>query len=124
MSTYALSHLSDQALLRDLAALVVQDRTTTAALLAHLAEVDGRRLYAPAGYPSMFAYCVGELRLSEDTACKRIRAARTARQFPAIFTALAEGRLNLSAVLMLTPPLHPETAASLLAAAANKDKAD
>ncbi|HYM80678.1 MAG TPA: hypothetical protein VEY91_04600 [Candidatus Limnocylindria bacterium] len=45
MFAYTLSHLSDQTLLRDLAALVARDRATTAALLAHIAEVDVRRLY-------------------------------------------------------------------------------
>src|SRR6059036_331434 len=98
MSTYSLSHLSDHTLLQDLAALVAQDRATTAALLAHLAEVDARKLYLPAAYPSMFAYCVHELRLSEDAAYKRIQAARAARRFPAIFELLANGRLHLSAV--------------------------
>ena len=48
---YSLSHLSDQALLRDLAALVTRDRATTADLLAHLAEVDARKLYLPAAHP-------------------------------------------------------------------------
>ena len=95
MCTYSLSHLSDRALLRDLAALVAHDRATTAALLAHIAEVDSRQLYLPAAYPSMYAYCVHELRLSEEAAFKRIHAARTARRFPAIFGALAEGRLHL-----------------------------
>ena len=46
--SYSLSHLSDRALLRDLAALVAQDRATPAALLAPIAEVDARRLYLPA----------------------------------------------------------------------------
>src|SRR6266571_4247556 len=72
MCTYSLSHLSDSVLLRDLAALVAHDRATTARLLAHIAEVDERRLYLPAAHPSMFAYCVHELRLSEDAAYKRI----------------------------------------------------
>ncbi len=124
MSTYALSHLSDPALVRALHSLVAQDRSTTASLLAHLAEVDERRLYAPAGYPSMFAYCVGELRLAEDAAYKRIRAARTARRFPAIFPALAEGRLHLGAVVMLTPYLTTENSAELLAMAAGKCKSE
>ena len=87
MSSYSLSHLSDSVLLRDLAVLIAQDRATTAALLAHLAEVDARKLYLPAAHPSMFSYCIHELRLSEDAAYKRIQAARMARQFPAIFTA-------------------------------------
>jgi len=45
MKSYCLSHLSDYVLLRDLASLAARDRTTTAALLAHIAEVDVRRLY-------------------------------------------------------------------------------
>jgi hypothetical protein len=101
VSTYSLSHLSDHTLLRNLATLIARDRTTTAELLAHLAEVDERKLYLPAAYPSMYAYCVGELRLSEDAAFKRIQAARVARQFPAIFAAVADGRLHRTGVLQL-----------------------
>jgi len=74
VSSYSLIHLSDSTLLHDLAALVGRDHNTTAALLAHIAEVDARKLYRPAAYPSMYAYCVGELHMSEDTAYKRIRA--------------------------------------------------
>src|SRR6266478_3174996 len=99
MSRFSLSHLSDPILLRSLAALVAQDRSITAALLAHIAEVDARRLYLPAAYPSMYTYCVGELHLSEDAAFKRIRVARMARKFPATFEAIADGRLHLGAVL-------------------------
>ena len=72
----------------------------------------------------MFEYCVRELHMSEDAAYKRIRAARTARQFPAIFGALAEGRLHLSAVVLLAPHLTPETAGELLAAAEHQTKAE
>src|SRR3990172_6905569 len=108
MREYTLAHLRDEVLLLNLAALVVQDRVTTARLLAYIAEVDARRLYAPAGYASMHAYCVEELRLSEDAASKRIQAARAARQFPALFTALAEGRLHLTAVCLLAPHLTEE----------------
>ena len=124
MSTYSLSHLSDHVLLRDLTALVARDRTITAALLAHIAEVDARRLYLPAGYASMYLYCVHELRLSEDSVCKRIRAARTAREFPALFTALADGRLNLTGVVLLAPHLTPANAGELLGGAAGKSKSE
>lgn len=115
MRAYSLTHLTDAALLRDLANLVARDRATTAALLAHIAEVDARRLYLPAGHESMHAYCVDALRLSEDAAYKRIQAARAARQFPALFTALAEGRLNLTAVCLLAPHLSAESAEELVA---------
>src|SRR6478672_3695178 len=78
---HSLAHLTDAALLRQLTSLVHQDRASTATLLAHLAEVDLRRLYLPAGYPSMHVFCVERLRFSDDAAYRRIRAARAARQF-------------------------------------------
>src|SRR5207249_8055047 len=114
----------DAVLLRGLKDLVARDRHITAALLAHIAEVDARRLFAPAGHPSMFVYCLKELHLSEEAAFKRIHAARTARRFPAIFAALADGRLHLSAVVMLAPHLSPENADELLAAATHRTKAE
>ena len=124
MSTYQLSHLSDGTLLSGLKTLVARERETTAELLAHVAEVDQRKLYLPAAYPSMFAYCVGELRLSEDAAAKRIQAARAARRFPAIFDAVASGRLHLTGVGLLAPHLTEHTAEELLGAAAHRAKAE
>ena len=103
MKSYALSHLSDQILLRDLAMLAVRDRTHTAELIAHLGEVEGRRLYLPAAHPSMFSYCVSVLHLSEQATYKRIRVARMARKFPAIYCALTEGRVHLSGLVLLKP---------------------
>ena len=124
MRDYTLAHVSDAALLLDLAALVARDRVTTATLLAHIAEVDVRRLYVPAGYPSMHAYCVEELRLSEDAAYKRIQAARAARQYPALFAALAEGRLHLAAVCLLAPHLTAENVGELIEAATHRRKSE
>jgi 5-methylcytosine-specific restriction endonuclease McrA len=124
MQSYILVHLSDAALLRDLAALVGHDRLTTATLLAHIAEVDARRLYVPAGYSSMHAYCVDELRLSEDAASKRIQAARAARRLPVLFTAIAEGRLHLSGICLLAPHLTSENAAELIEAATHRRRSE
>src|SRR5204863_6579006 len=126
MQRYSLSHLSDQALGRDLATLVAQERAATADVVAHIAEFDARKLYLPAAYSSMFAYCVGELHLSDDAALKRIRAARAARNFPVIFAAVADGRLHLSAVVLLAPCLpclNDESANELIAAAVHKSRA-
>src|SRR2546428_13001648 len=124
MQCYSLSHLSDEALRRGLSGAVAQERGATAELLAHIAEFDARKLYRPAAYPSMFAYCVGELHLSEDAAAKRIQAARTARRFPTIFDALADGRLHLRAVVLLARHLTEATADELLAAATHRSKAE
>src|SRR5216117_2617001 len=124
MERYARSHLANQTLLDSLATHLAQNRGSTADLLADLAEIDERRLYRPAGYESMYEYCVGALHLGEQGAYKHIRAARAARRFPAIFAAVADGRLSLTAVVLLTPYLIEATADELLAAAVHKTKAE
>jgi hypothetical protein len=124
MRTYSLSHLSDGALARELRPLVGQDCATTAALLAYLAEVDARQLYRAAACPSMDVYCVQKLHFSEDEAAEILQAARCARRFPALFAAVAEGRLHLSGVGLLAPHLLPDNAGELLAAATHKTSAE
>jgi 5-methylcytosine-specific restriction endonuclease McrA len=117
MRVPALAHVSDQALLQALGVLVARDRSTTAELLEHLGEVNDRRLYASAGYPSMFDYCVEELRFSESVAYNRIYVARAARRFPRILEAVAAGRLHLTAVRLIVPYLTEENVEELLTAA-------
>ncbi len=123
MKSYSRSQLTNDGLLSTFASRLSLDRNTTADLLADLGEVDARKLYAPAGHPSMFMFCVHEHHMSEDMAYKRIQAARAARRFPALFPALAEGRLHLTAVVLLAPYLSPDTADELIAAAAHRTKA-
>jgi 5-methylcytosine-specific restriction endonuclease McrA len=119
----SVSHVSDSTLKQELSNLAATDRGTTVRLLVHIAEFDVRKLYLADGYASMYAYSVGELRMSEDIACKRIRAARAARRFPFILQGLADGRLRLSGVVMLAPHLIEATAEELLAAAVDRTNA-
>src|SRR5262249_27699422 len=118
--THSLSHLSDQQLVGALSELLKQERISTAGVLAHLAEIDARKLYLPAAYPSMYAYCVEELHFSEDAACMRIAVARASRQFPDLLDAIAEGRLHLRGAARLAAHLVPENAQSLIAASTGK----
>jgi hypothetical protein len=113
--TYSREQVSDSALLRNAAEHHKRERTALAEFLADIAEIDSRRLYVPAGYPSMFAFCMGEYGLSEDAAYKRIQAARKAREIPSIFQAVADGRLNLSGLSRLVPYLSFGKSDELLA---------
>ena len=124
MRAFTFDHVSDETLLADLAALVETDRRTTAALLAHLGEVDERKLYLPAACSSMHTYCVRVLNLAEEVAFKRIRAARIARRFPVIFDAITDGRLHVSGVVLLAPHLTEENVDEVLAAASHRTKTE
>jgi 5-methylcytosine-specific restriction endonuclease McrA len=123
MNPYDLSHVPDEPLLRNLDAITASvDRQPAAVLLAHIGEVEARHLHLPAGYDSMFAYCVGKLRMSEDIAYKRIWVARKARRFPAIFLAIADGRVHLSGMYMLIRHFSARNVEGLIAAATHKRK--
>ena len=95
-----LKELSSELLLAQLMDLVHRGRKLEVDLIAHLAEVDERRLYLREGCSSMFAYCVEVLRFAEAVAYKRIAALRAARRYPELLTALRKGDLHLTAVCL------------------------
>ena len=53
----SVSQLSNQELLARVKSLAEGERQATAALIAHLAELDERRLYLAEGCSSLFTYC-------------------------------------------------------------------
>src|SRR5436190_8340226 len=117
---YQLKNVRDEALLRRLAELNALGNRTTAETLAHIAEVDDRHLYLRMGYGSMAAYCVGELHMSEASARRRVHAAHTARAFPALFHAIADGRIHLTAITMLCARFTTANVDELIAEATHK----
>src|SRR5262245_10927068 len=124
VSRYARAHVSNETLHQCAITHAGSERGATAELLADLAEIDVRKFYVAKAYPSLFAYCVAELKLSEDAAYNRIKVARTGRRFPVVFEAIASGRLSLTAVILLGPHLTETTAPVLLSAAMDKSKLD
>ena len=116
----ALQGLSHDQLLIQLRDLIQRDHSLEAELIAHLAEVDARRLYLEQACPSMFHYCVHVLHFAEGVAYKRITVARAAREFPKLLVALEHGDLHLTAASLLAPHLTRECAAEWLAAAYHK----
>jgi hypothetical protein len=124
MKTKIPSHLSDPELVSEVKRFARDEREATGQLVAHLAELDARRLYLGAGFSSLFTYCCEVLRLSEHEAYNRIEAARAARRFPLILDLLGEGRLNLTTVRLLAPHLSKDNHGELLAAASGRSKRD
>jgi hypothetical protein len=114
--------MTDAALAAEVKRLAGCERRVTVRLIAHLAEFDARRLYLPAGFPSLFKYCREVLRLSEHEAFHRILAARTARRFPRVMELLDSGALNLTTVRLLAPDLTAENRDELLALASGKGR--
>ena len=106
----ALVSLADDELLERLSTLVDRHRRCEAELVAHIAEVDKRKLYLGKACSSMFSYSTEVLHLSEHEAYLRIACARASRRFPVLLDMLADGRLHLSAIAKLAPHLSEDTA--------------
>jgi hypothetical protein len=118
----SLRRLSDAELVARLKDLAARERGVTAALVAHLAELETRSLHLQAGYGSLFVYCRDALQLSEHDSYNRIEVARAARRYPVILERLASGDLNLTTIRLLAPHLTPENHLRVLNEARGKKK--
>ncbi|MGE0173471.1 MAG: hypothetical protein AB7T49_11810 [Oligoflexales bacterium] len=116
----SLSHLSDAAITNNLKKIAVHERTTLIQFLDYLAEVEGRRLYAPEGFSSLFAFCLSVLKLSEAETCARIRACRLMRQYSVLRQFIAAGKITLGAVRLIAPVVTSDNFAQIFARVANK----
>jgi len=124
MHRFSLQHLSDSAVREGMKSCRARERSATAALVAHIAEAEARRLYLEDACDSMATYCTRELGFTDDEAYKRIHAGRAATRFPGIFGMLEDGRLHLTGVNLLAPKLTEANADELLAAACGKTKVE
>jgi len=120
MHRFSLRHLSDSAVREGMKSCRARERSATAALVAHIAEAETRRLHLEDACDSMVTYCTRELGFTDDEAYKRIHAGRAATRFPGIFAMLEDGRLHLTSVNLLAPKLTDANADELLAAACGK----
>jgi hypothetical protein len=116
------SHLSDSALIAEVTRCARDERHATAQLIAHLAELDARRLYLGAGQSSLFTYCRDVLGLSDDAAYSRVEAARACRLFPRILEQLVDGSLTVTSVRLLARHLTAQNHRELIATASRRSK--
>ena len=91
-----MKHLTDQDLLVAMEHLVQQERELLTSVLAHLREIERRRLFCDLGFPSPFAYAVEKLRYSHDQAFRRISAMRLLKEIPELGQKLETGSLTLT----------------------------
>lgn len=113
-SLVTLEMIPDDDLLSRVKKLAQCERVATAVLIAHLAVLDGRRLYIPRGHASLFSFCTRELHFSESAAFNRIKCVRAVRRFPVILNLLAQGLIHLTAVRLLAPYLTSDNHMELL----------
>ena len=118
---WTLHDVSDRELEAELRSLLGAGAKTEARIVAHLAEMDARRLTLIGGL-SLFEYCQKRLGFSESEAWYRICAARTARRFPVVFELLERREVHLTAIALVAKHLTEENHLELLAEVRGKTK--
>jgi hypothetical protein len=115
-----LTGLTDDALVSRLSTLCAEGHVLTARLIAHLIEVEERRLDLRSACTSMFDFCKRRLKMSEGAAFRRITAARLVKRFPVLLERIERGELHLSTLVLLRPHLHEQNVEELAVAVAGK----
>jgi hypothetical protein len=118
---WTLDDISDGELVGGLRQLVRRSGWTEARIVAHLAELEARRLHLKAAH-SLFEYCQKELGLSQNEAFYRIQAARMARKFPIVFELLERREIHLTAVALIRDYITLENHVELLHEVSGKTK--
>ncbi len=118
---WSLGGVSDVELVDELRQLVRRSGWTEARIVAHLAELETRRLHSRAGR-SLFVYCQQELGLSQNEAYYRIAAARLARSFPIVFELLERREIHLTAIVLIVDYITAENHVELLRDVSGKTK--
>lgn len=113
---YRVQGLKDAQLISKLSELAQRDKRQMAELLAHLSELDARRLFLDMGYSSIWEYCMRALGFCQTSAWRRYTAARVCREYPDVFEKVAQGDLHLSVLAELSPYLTADNAGELLEA--------
>lgn len=121
---WCLEGVSDALLQERLKDLLTNGARTEARIVAHLAEVDARKLHLSMGSSSLFDYCLKQLGLSNNEAFHRITAARLGRRFPVIFEMLERREVHLTAVCLLRDYLTSENYTELLREVSHRTKAE
>ena len=116
--------ISDDELQSTVRRLTARSNGVLADLLAHLGEVELRGIHRTRACASLYTYCIYELRMSEDAAFRRAKAARLVREHPDVRDMVARGELHLTGLLMIGPYLGGERHSEILERARFRTKSE
>ena len=104
--------------LNRLSSRLAREKQELVLFLIELADFDRKKLGLELGYPLTLGCLVGELGLTESSACRRISAARLLARFPGIARYLVANRLTLTGLIALKEVIDDSNVEDLLERAA------
>ena len=101
MENFSLKHYTNAELLAGLQILVSQERTLSLKVITFLREIRFRSLHLEMGYPSLFTFCIVELKYSEAAAYYRLNTLDIVDELPEIKQAIETGELSMTTLSMV-----------------------
>lgn len=92
----SIQSLSDENLVSQLRSAILDERKLALQILRLINEAFSRRLFADAGYPSLFEWLTREFGYSDATAMRRINSARALLEVPSLEKKIESGEVNLT----------------------------
>ena len=86
----------DQNIISELRLAIQEERKITLQILHLINEAHARRLYASAGYSTLFEWLTKEFGYSAAAAMRRLDSARALREVPSIERKIETGEVNLT----------------------------
>jgi hypothetical protein len=96
-----MKHLSNDELIHQTRQAAGGERKATTRVIEYLEEIQRRHLYIEKKYPTLHAFCVGELGYSEAAASRRIAAMRVVHDVPEAKEMHEAGELSLETMQMV-----------------------
>lgn len=93
-----LKQATNQELIAELKQICEQEKAIVNRSIDILREIEERRIYLKMGYPSLYEFCITELKYSEGSAYRRIAAMRLIKAVPEIREVAAKGKISLTAM--------------------------
>ena len=119
-----LAQLSDHELWQQTSRAALKEKSCTAVVIAHLAEVDKRKLHLLHACKSLFDYCSTVLGYSEAESYLRCQVARACSAHPQLLGELAAGTMSLCVAGKVASKLHESNQQQLLKACSGKTKVE
>lgn len=114
--------LSDTALVERLHMTCRESNRLLTDVIVLLIEVEDRRIHLADAHPSLFEFCLKELRMSEGEAYRRINATKLVRRFPRLLGYIGRGDIHLTALVQLRDHFTEANVDELVALAKGKNK--
>ncbi|MBI3019575.1 MAG: hypothetical protein HYY61_06785, partial [Deltaproteobacteria bacterium] len=113
---------NNKKLMEDFSLAVLKEREAISEVISYLSHIWAAKLYAEAGYSSLFNFLVEKYHYSKAAAYRRVQAAKLVQREPKVLIYLKEAKLNLTTISLIEPFATGEKLQSLIHASLGKTK--